>query len=267
MAQRNWTEILEQAREIVNSYNTQVTLRQLYYRLVSRGAIPNNRSAYAMLSKKTAQARRDGTFPDLVDRTRGIDVDLSFSDPDDARRFTADIYRRDRTEGQAHNIFIGVEKDGLITQLKHWFGDYGVSIFALKGYCSQSFVGEIHDATVRDGRPAVLLYAGDYDPSGQDILRDFTARAECFDAVEQIALTREQVKEYDLPPMAGKSSDTRAAQFIEAEGALVQVEVDALPPDTLHDLYAEAFERYFDLSIYKEVLDIEALERAELMPA
>ncbi len=41
-----WVTILVRAAEIVRSYSVGVTLRQLFYRLVSELLIPNTRSAY-----------------------------------------------------------------------------------------------------------------------------------------------------------------------------------------------------------------------------
>ena len=55
-----WPEVVAHAAEIVNSYDTTVTLRQLYYRLVSELLIPNVDSSYKTLSSRTAEARREG---------------------------------------------------------------------------------------------------------------------------------------------------------------------------------------------------------------
>ncbi|WP_220138266.1 hypothetical protein, partial [Nocardioides massiliensis] len=70
-----------------------------------------------------------------------------------------------------------------------------------------------------------------------------------------------QVEEYNLPPQPGKTTDSRAAKFVERHGRLVQVELDALPPDTLRGLYAEAVEQYLDRSALEAVL---AQERTEV---
>lgn len=61
-----WERRLPLAREIINSYDTGVTLRQLFYRLVSEGVIPNTQSYYVQLNNKSAKARRAGTLPDLI---------------------------------------------------------------------------------------------------------------------------------------------------------------------------------------------------------
>ena len=90
-------------------------------------------------------------------------------------------------------------------------------------------------------------------------------RSGCFDEIHRIALNAEQIAEYELPPMAGKASDTRAAGFVEKHGELIQVELDALPPDVLRKLYSAAVEEYFDKSQYEAVMKKEARERKELV--
>jgi hypothetical protein len=98
---RTWPAILEHAAAIVESYETGVTLRQLFYRLVADGTLANTRAAYSQLSDQTARARRGGTFPDLLDRGRLIHHYRHWPGPDAAREWLGEVYRRDRTEGQA----------------------------------------------------------------------------------------------------------------------------------------------------------------------
>lgn len=257
----DWQAILAQAAVIVESYDTGVTLRQLFYRLVAAELLPNSQSAYKTLSSRTADARRRGEFPDLIDRTRDIHRFQTFGGVDDARQWLRDIYRRDRTEGQPYSLYLGVEKNGIVAQLESWFGDLGFPILALGGYSSQSYVAEVIADVFDQERPAILIYSGDFDPSGEDIDRDFLARTQCFARVVRVALTEEQVDDYHLPPQPGKATDTRAASFVARHGRLVQVELDALPPDTLRSLYAEAIAQFFDESMYEESLQKEREER------
>jgi hypothetical protein len=98
-----------------------VTLRQLFYRLVADGTLPNLKK-YSDLSAYTAQARRDGKFPNLIDQTSEIVRPTSFDSPEDAFKVVRRMYRRDRTEGEEWSIYIGVEKRGMIEQLDSWFG-------------------------------------------------------------------------------------------------------------------------------------------------
>ena len=83
----------------------------------------------------------------------------------------------------------------------------------------------------------MLLYAGDSDPSGEDIPRDLDERLNGALQVERFALTAEQVEQHDLPPQPGKTTDARAAAFRRRHGRLVQVELAALPPNELRTLY------------------------------
>jgi len=88
----------------------------------------------------------------------------------------------------------------------------------------------------------VLIYAGDFDPSGEDILRDAVERVGVFAKVHRIALNPAQVQEFNLVEFAGKTTDTRAKAFKKRHGKLVQVELDALDPDVLRDLYQDAID-------------------------
>ena len=257
----NWQAILAQAGLIVQSYDTGVTLRQLFYRLLAAEFLPNSQSAYKTLSSRTADARRRGEFPDLIDRTRDIHRYQTFGGVDEARQWLRAIYRRDRTEDQSVSLYLGVEKNGIVEQLRSWFGNLGFPILALGGYSSQSYVADVIADVLEQERPAALIYSGDFDPSGEDIDRDFLARTQCFDHVVRVALTDEQVDDYRLPPQPGKKTDTRGASFVARHGRLVQVELDALPPDTLQDLYAQAIAQFFDRSVYESCLHKEREER------
>lgn len=257
----DWNSVVMRAKEIVESYDTGVTLRQLYYRLVSEGMIPNEVNAYKHLSRKTAQARREGWFPTLIDRTRQIERYAYWASPRASMHEAVNSYRRDRTEGQEWQIYLGVEKHGMSVQLMHWFGNHGIPVLALGGYSSQTFVDEVKQHVGRDERPSVLLYAGDFDPSGVDIDRDFEERTEIFDEVHRVALARKHIDEFNLPPMPGKAKDARSASFILEHGELIQVELDALPPEELRKLYQGYIDRYWDIDTWEELQEEEAEER------
>jgi hypothetical protein len=270
-----WDAILSRAVEIVESYDTGVTLRQLFYRLVAAQLLRNTRSEYGQLSARTAQARREGWFPALIDRTREIEIAKTFISPEEAREYMQSRYYRDRTEGQEYSLYLAVEKAGIVNQLWSWFSSLGIPILPLQGYSSQSFVDEVAEhvfnwrANMLEGsttksRPAVLIYAGDFDPSGEDIDRDFEERTGCWEVVHRIALLPEQIEQYSLPPAMGKATDSRAQAFIDRHGELVQVELDALPPDILQGLYRDQINEYFDHDVWQAVVEQEAEERDSL---
>ncbi len=280
MSRIDWPAVIDRAADIVRSYDTSVTLRQLFYRLVSEQAVPNSTAAYKGLSARTAEARRDGWFPDLIDRGRQIHRYESWDSAEDAVADALRYFRFDRTAEQDVSLYLGVEKAGMVVQLQSWFGDLGIPVLALGGYSSQTYVddvvADIKAQNVRDRLindidplgswwwPAVLLYAGDFDPSGEDIDRDFLERTGCWHKVVRVALTGAQVREHRLPINPGKSTDSRAAGFIERHGSLMQVELDALDPATLQQLFQDAIDDYWDTSAYAAVLGREQVARDRL---
>jgi hypothetical protein len=112
-----WDKIIARAKTIALSYDTPVTLRQLFYRLVAAQLILNNQSSYNQLSALTAQGRRDGTFPELIDTGRSIEEPRFFDSPADAIRDVRRWYRSDRLADQQVSVYLGVEKRGLVAQL------------------------------------------------------------------------------------------------------------------------------------------------------
>ncbi|WP_190824802.1 hypothetical protein [Saccharopolyspora pogona] len=221
--------------------------------------IHNTISAYKRLSSVTAAARREGTFPDLADHGRRIARPLTFADVTDARTWLRQVFRRDRTAGQPATIYLGVEKDALVAQLAAWYDDLGVPVIALSGYSSQTIADLVRRDAHHAGRPAVLLYAGDFDSSGEDIERDFVVRTDCWIHTERVALTVDQVAEFNLPPQPGKTTDSRASTFTLAYGRLVQVE-----PDDLHRLFDTALARWWNPAAYEAVLEAEQRDRDQL---
>ena len=259
-----WSDVLERAKVIVESYDTLVTLRQLFYRLVAAVLLPNTTSAYKKLSRYTAEARRAGTFPALMDRGRTIHRYRAFRNANEARRWLQSIYRWDRTEGQEVSLYLGVEKAGIVAQLQEWFGDLGVPVLALGGYSSWTYESDVIDDVAATNRPAVLLYGGDHDASGEDIDRDFIEKTGCWERVRRVALTAAQVEQYALPPQPGKPLDSRAQGFIDRHGRLVQVELDALPPEVLRDLFTQAIAEFWDDAAYRAALKREDADRRKL---
>ena len=106
---RPWTPIVERAAAIVREYETAVTLRQVHYRLVAEGdqtGYRNTSSDYKILSRITSDARREGTFPPLLDRTRTIDRPTTFEPSDWRPRSTqpATTYARAATSPLRRSI-------------------------------------------------------------------------------------------------------------------------------------------------------------------
>jgi hypothetical protein len=263
---RDWAPILREAERIVHGYPYRITLRQLHYRLLSVPTLGYGSAAKDIdyLSQRTADLRRRGSFPDLADETRSIEVTPSWASPAEALAAIAQQYRRDRTEGQSNFIVLGGEKRAMLVQFRQWYPDLGVPFIALSGNASQTYVDEVADFVDDDGRKSVLLYVGDLDASGEDIERDFVKRCPVWDHVERIAVKESQITELGLPKNPGNPNDPKRKPFIDTHGSLFQVEVEAIAPNELHRLYDEALAQWWDRSTWNRVVEAEAAERRQL---
>ena len=305
--------ILPYAITVVESYHTEVTLRQLFYRLMSLphghpAKIPNTDNAYSLLSRTSAEWRRRGEFPVLLDAGARVVQPACWDSPLDAVEAMRDQYRRDRTERQHYQLWLGVEKDGQVAQLQSWFWDTGIPILPLGGQGTQGTIDMIRPLVEDDGRPAILLYAGDHDPSGWRILQSFVDRTGWWANPElpewnpaempenrgwvldhhgkpkapvpnydryrkyRVALQPEQCVEYGLPRNSAKEKDPNLPAFLanyehtlsdaEAEnGCGVQIEMDALDPNDLRQLFTDAIDQFWNGDAYDAVLEAEQPER------
>lgn len=118
-------------------------------------------------------------------------------------------------------------------------------------------------------RDCVLFYIGDHDPSGEDMVRDIAQRLDTFGAsieVHKLALTRDQIDEYNPPPQPAKQSDARFEKYSAQHGD-ESWEVDSLPPEVLSRIVRDAFDEIIDREkmdalIAKEDADREAVRKA-----
>lgn len=269
-------ERLKIINEIIEEYNAQnyrMTLRQLYYQLVSRDIIPNKTEEYAKLSILLGKGRMAG-FVDwdaIEDRIRRPYLPYWVLDIPDAINDTIKQYRLDRQYNQDNYIEVWVEKDALSGVLKRVTSEYHVNLMVNRGYSS---ITAMHDAynrfarAERMGQAGIILYLGDHDPSGVDMVRDISTRLTEFGVdvdVQHIALTDEQIKKYNPPPNPTKVSDPRAKDYIAKYGN-TSWEVDALRPEVLHQLVVSSIENNIDMDLFneqkrKEQEDIEKIKK------
>lgn len=265
-------ERLVQINAIIEEYRSQgytLTLRQLYYQLVSRDVIPNLQAEYKKLGVLLTKGRMAGVvdWDAIEDRIRVPKLPYYNTSVEEALQDAERQYRLDRQDGQDCYIEVWCEKDALSQVLYRVTHKYHIRLMVNRGYSSTT---AMHDAFKRyrhrAGQRLVLLYVGDHDPSGLDMLRDIRERLVEFGvAVEvvPVALTKEQIEEHDPPPNPAKVTDPRAGDYIAVHGA-VSWEVDALPPQTLHKLIEDAVLERIDEDLYIEQLDKEVHDKGQL---
>lgn len=322
-------ERLTLINSIVEDYQRQgykLTLRQLYYQLVSRDVIANKQAEYSNLSKLLKEGRMGGIvdWDAIEDRLRVPDKPATFSSPKSILEAAASQFRMDRQKGQSVYLEVWVEKDALSGVLSRVTHEYHVPIMVNRGYSSASAMYDAYnrfaDAITDDGASKIkILYLGDFDPSGKDMIRDVTDRVleffkgsrsfyesfeeryredgdfrtktyeagvEMFGDLSEesehyqytfayqayvesifevcpIALTDEQIREYNPPPNPAKISDPRAADYIAKYGDK-SWEVDALKPEVLDLLLHNEIRKVLDQTTYNEVVRKEREEKIKL---
>lgn len=270
---REW--IIEQSIDILSNYEPGVlTIRGLHYQLVSRG-MTNDIQHYKRVVAATGVARWDGRigFDAFSDRDRSL-ATLTESEPsvledkiDTAKEQVGlwmESYSLNRWENQPYYPEVFIEKKALEGVFYKPCRKEGVALGACKGYPSLTF---LHDATMRfrraerQGKQPIILYFGDYDPSGEDIpraLKENIVALGCESIkVRRICLMEHQVVNWKLPPAPTKVTDSRSVHW----DGLGQVELDAVKPEKLVALLKQAINDIFDTDLYEELMDREKEER------
>ncbi len=267
-------ERLTQIGAVLTQYRQmriKLTLRQLYYQLVSKNIIANKQLEYKNLGNLLSKARLAGLVDwDIIeDRVRQIEHAGEWSSVQAIVESALAAFRLPRWADQDQYVELWCEKDALSSVLDPICRDLHVPFMVNRGYSSSSAMYEaskrIEDAA--NGRDATIIYLGDFDPSGEDMVRDIRDRMETFGValdVTKLALTPDQVSEYKLPPNPAKMSDSRAENFVAEHGS-DSYEVDALPPEVLQQMVRDAIEERMDLDAYEDVKEEEERLKAKLL--
>lgn len=270
--------LLAKVCAIIEEYqaqNIKMTLRQLYYQLVARGIIANQLKEYSKLSALLTDARYNGIvdWEAIEDRIRVPVMHAQWKDVAGLIDSAKHSYRLPRWVGQEYYIELFSEKDALSSVLAPIANKWHIHFCVNRGYTSASAMYDLSKRVKRQviaGKKVVILYLGDHDPSGLDMVRDIQDRLNEFlqyrgdVKVKLIALTMAQVNEYNPPPNPAKITDPRARAYIEEHGN-VSWEVDALRPEVMIKLVDETVQSYIDLDkmnviIEKEKKDMEQVE-------
>lgn len=288
-------ELGQAAATAIRRSGRALTLRQLYYVLVSEQVIPKDEASYGRLKRVMRDLREEGVIPWdwLVDHTRQVFQPRTWDGLEGLLADSAAMYRRDLMRNQNVAIQLWAESDSVGSVIADVADRYTVPTFIGRGYSARGYLWaaaedavEAHEA----GKTVHILHVGDYDPSGEDIYRDveqtLSIYAEAIEyrtsanevrrwleanlgddwpsvyggtdwlRFERLALTSEQIEEHNLPSRPPKASDVRTAKF-SGTGA---VEVEALPVDVLLGIVEDAIQARIDPGA---LATIELAERSE----
>lgn len=248
---------------------------------------PNTTSSYKTMDKWLTKLREDGRFPVHYLRDGGkrgsTSPEYGATDPDEyvdgevdtLRVMILDMlsgnhyYRLCRWEKQPYKLFVVIEKEGDRAHLQHICGPLGVSVSYSKGFSSVPLHKELAEQMMRataEGRINILLYVGDFDPSGQKIRQSFTEKLRHWGAMFEepilVAVTKQQVQAFNLPchpdnieELAKLERQHGAADWIATHGK-IRVETSAFrsrEPDAFEQLVRDAIRPYFSEAIHEQV--------------
>lgn len=270
--------LLSHINFILQDYEIQgyvLTLRQLYYQLVSRDVIPNKVEEYSKLSTLVSNARLAGyvDWEMIEDRSRNAVVNAHWRSPQEIVDAAVSQYYISRWSEQEYYVEVWCEKDAVSNIIKPVCGKWDVLFIANRGYTSQSVMYEAYKRLqnkMHDEKHIRILYFGDHDPSGIDMIRDardrlglFLYGGGSFEFVDGIALTRNQVDEYDPPNNPAKISDPRAMDYISQHGNH-SWELDALEPSVLSRIVEKAIEEYADKDEFDRIEKLEKEQKSKM---
>jgi hypothetical protein len=270
MARGKWTattELVERAEQILSAEQP-MTIRQLFYRLVSVQALENSVPEYKKLSRVMTDARESGQVPFewIVDRSRPTYAPTVFDNLKDGLTALRNCYRKDYWQDQPAHVEIWTEKDAIIGSIEPVTDELGVTVRVSRGFTSTTRVHEIASAFTRIFKPIFVFYLGDHDPSGRAIELDLYDRISSYGPdfqMARLAIREKDIDDFNLPPLRIKTSDTRAAAFRREFGNRC-VELDALPPEELRSRVRQAIEKNIEEEAWGRALAIEKAEQESI---
>jgi hypothetical protein len=259
MAQRS-LDLIEAMRAAAEKAQP-ITGRGIGYKLFTQRLIPSMstndmQGVYRLLKL----AREQGIIPWewVVDENRSLERVATWDDPAQYARCVARSYRRDFWNQQPVRCVLASEKGTVRGLLKPVLDHYAVGFLPVHGFSSATIVHDISEDD--DGRPLIVLYVGDFDPSGMFMSEvDLPKRFAKYDGdhvtLRRIVLTRNQTRGLPSFPAKEKKKDPRYPWFVANYGDRCW-ELDAMDPNDLRDCVEKAI---------MELIEPVAWERCEVV--
>ena len=264
----NAEELTDQITRVVDYYESidiKLTNRQLYYQLVGKDFIPNAHEVY----KRICTFLTDLRYAGIIDWTAIEDKARVPKKPSEWENISSIIkaatrqYRLPRWDDQQYYVEMYCEKEAGVNVLETISEKYHMYFGFNKGYSSASAMYDLAQRVkdkIEEDKDVIILYFGDHDPSGLDMIRDINERITEFLTdgeyytepnfkVVPVSLTMDQINIYKPPPNPAKITDPRAKWYIKQFGK-VSWELDAIDAIELRNIAEEAVLEYIDMDKY-----------------
>ena len=266
--QQKTLNLVNEIKVVLGSYNVRITVRQLYYQLVAKQIIKNNLNSYKRLDSILSDARKNGSlnFDAFVDRMRKPIKESSWPDLKGFISTVKNSYSKDKWQNQEKYVEVWLEKDALAGIFEPITAKYDLNLSIGRGYQSLSSLNDAARRFPKD-KEVHVLYFGDFDSTGLDIPRSAEKNLNdhfgLYPTFERLALTKNDIDQYKLPPAPAKTTDSRTHAFVKQHGDIA-VELDALPPDVLIERIEGNIIKYLDIGQFQKDLHTEKEEIKKL---
>jgi len=244
-----------------------LTLRGLFYRVVSVGALPStDQKHYTRLGRLLTRLREARVIPFgwIVDNLRNTEKPSSWTGLNDFVDTVRDSYRKDFWSSLPEYVHVFCEKDAIAGTLSPVTREFDVPLSPIRGYVSLSYANEIAEQWSRIDKPIFAYYVGDFDPSGFDLERDLKDKLGRYSESDftwcRLGVNAEDFNEFDLISLTPKKTDRRCQSFIDKHGTQC-TELDAIPANALRQRIREAIEAHIPNEEWERLLTVEQAER------
>jgi hypothetical protein len=247
-----------------------ITGRGVGYKLFTAGLSPSmSTSDMQRVYRLLKEARERGIilWDWIVDETRELERISSWSDPEEYARCIVRSYRRDYWDQQPARIEVWSEKGTVRGVLRPVLDSYGVGFRVMHGFTSATSVHDV--AEDRDGRSLIVLYVGDYYPTGlwmseHDLPERLSRYGGDHVVLKRIALTVDQLDGLPHFSASDKRKDPRFGWFVRNLGNSCW-ELDALDPNRLRACVEEEICRRIEPTAWDRCRITEAAEQESLV--
>jgi hypothetical protein len=247
-----------------------ITGRGLGYKLFSNHGLIDSmatnemQKVYRLL--RVAREQRVIPWHWIVDETRELERANTWNDPEEYAEWVAQSYRRDFWNQQPHRVLVVSEKGTVRGVLAPVLDDLAVGFRVMHGFSSATTLYDI--AQDDDGRPVIVLYVGDYDPSGLfmsevDIPKRLKGYGGKHIKFRRIALTYQQAQRLPSFSVADKKKDPRYNWFVSNHGRRCW-ELDAMDPRILRNCVEREIKKLIEPTAWRRCEIVNQAEKDSL---
>ena len=219
------------------------SVRHVFYRMTDPRLlepVEKSERGYRHVQHRLKELRRAGAVPYgwITDASRRGYFTDTFADRFDFVRQISGLYRSDLWSQTNTYCEVWTESRSIAGVIEDDCRELAVSLYPAGGFSSITLAFEAAEQinAEHNGRDLIIFYIGDYDPAG--VLIDVSLEAELRQHLDpavsmqfiRLAITPEQIMQYDLPTKPRKDTDRRSLHIAET------VEAEAMPAVLLRGL-------------------------------